>query len=312
VADRIFKAFKGIVDPIVNAIKSIATKVWNSVRGWFGLGPSGSRGHGASGGWDSGATDFSGSRRAKESFASGAFKPTNYTTGSVAESATPRRFSQIGGNFARRSSAVMNQLMKDFNLTPEQAAGIVGNLGHESSGMRAINEKRPLIPGSRGGFGWAQWTGSRRREFEAWSKANGLDIRSDEANYGFLKHELMGKYRGVIDRVRRAKTMEQSMYAFEAGYEKAGVKAYGSRLKWGQRALDSHTPSVTIPASEAATKNVPAQDVTRNVPVPDAHHRCVALCLHWRNQYGIHARRWHRGGIPGGQRLWYRTWMVRN
>ncbi len=258
IADKIFSAFTGIVDPVVNAIKSIATKVWDSVRGWFGFGPSGSGRHGASGSWESGATDFSGSRRAKQSFdySSQSFKAASYTTESTA---APKRFSQIGGDFGRRSSAVMNQLMADFSLTREQAAGIVGNLGHESSGMRALNEAKPLIPGSRGGFGWAQWTGPRRREFEAWAKANGLDIRSDEANYGFLKHELMGKYRGVIDRVRRTKTMEQSMYAFENGYEKAGVKAYSSRLKWGRRAMDSYTPNITLPASptESATKNVP-------------------------------------------------------
>lgn len=77
VADRIFDAFRGIVEPIVGAIKSIATSVINKVRGWLGLSPIGDGG-GASGSWNqrsgsagasgswsppASATDFSGSRR---------------------------------------------------------------------------------------------------------------------------------------------------------------------------------------------------------------------------------------------------------
>ena len=123
----------------------------------------------------------------------------------------------------------MNQLMKDFNLTKEQAAGIVGNLGHESAGLQAINERNPVVPGSRGGFGWAQWTGPRRRQFEAWAAKNGLDVRSDEANYGFLKHELMTTERKALEMVRRQSTMTGAATAFENSYERAGVKAMGSR-----------------------------------------------------------------------------------
>jgi hypothetical protein len=65
VANKIFSAFAGIVDPILEAIKSIATKTWSWVKSLFGFGGSSpAQNGGASGSWEqSSATDFSGSRR---------------------------------------------------------------------------------------------------------------------------------------------------------------------------------------------------------------------------------------------------------
>lgn len=69
VADKMFSAFVSMVD----AIKNVALSMINKVRGWIGLSPIGGEGtgggHGASGSWSDGATDFSGLRR-KSSFSS--------------------------------------------------------------------------------------------------------------------------------------------------------------------------------------------------------------------------------------------------
>lgn len=106
--------------------------------------------------------------------------------------------------FENLAPRVMKQLIADFALTVEQAAGIVGNLGAES-GLLAIAERRPLVAGSRGGFGWAQWTGPRRVSFEHFARDRGFDMKSYEANYGYLTAELAGKipgfdYRHTIDK----------------------------------------------------------------------------------------------------------------
>jgi len=85
---------------------------------------------------------------------------------------------------------LMVDLQKDFGLTSEQAAGFVGNLHHESGGFTQLQELNPLVPGSRGGGGYAQWTGPRREAFETWATEAGLPLDSYEANYGFLKYEL--------------------------------------------------------------------------------------------------------------------------
>ncbi|MGO4287980.1 phage tail tip lysozyme, partial [Bosea sp. TAB14] len=93
-----------------------------------------------------------------------------------------------GSTFTQKAPGIINRLMADFGFTREQAAGIVGNLGHESGGLNELQERNPTS--GRGGYGWAQWTGPRRRAFEAWAAEKGLDPASDEANYGFLRHEL--------------------------------------------------------------------------------------------------------------------------
>lgn len=85
---------------------------------------------------------------------------------------------------------IMRDLMKDYGISQEYAAGIVGNLDYETMGFTEFQELKPLVKGSRGGFGIAQWTGPRRVAFEKFAEEKGLDPNSYEANYGFLKFEL--------------------------------------------------------------------------------------------------------------------------
>jgi hypothetical protein len=88
------------------------------------------------------------------------------------------------------AARLMYDIQRDFNLPAHAAAAIVGNLAHESGGFSQFQEIDPLVPGSRGGFGYAQWTGPRRVQFENWAAQAGHPLTSYEANYGFLKHEL--------------------------------------------------------------------------------------------------------------------------
>lgn len=143
------------------------------------------------------------------------------------------------GSFKQQSPAVMRRLMKDFGIEKHHAAGIMGNLGHESAGLVAGIQEKGHRSGS-GGLGWAQWTGPRRRQFEQWSKDNGLDTKDPEANYGFLKHELQTSHKSSIDALRKAKTPEEAMYSFENTFERAGIKSYGSRLNFTKQALQAH------------------------------------------------------------------------
>lgn len=145
-----------------------------------------------------------------------------------------------GQGFKERAPDVMARLQADLGLTPEQAAGILGNLGQES-GLQAINERNPLVPGSRGGFGWAQWTGSRRTQFEAWAANRGLDVKSDEANYGFLAHELRNGQSRHLEALRQAKTPEEAARAFFP-YESGGDPrvAYGARDRFARDAMEAY------------------------------------------------------------------------
>ena len=172
---------------------------------------------------------------------------------------------QIGGQtWNQKVPTIMTNLMRDFDLTKEQAAGIVGNLGHECGGLTEMQEKNP-VGGGRGGLGWAQWTGPRRIQYEAYCRANGLDTYSDAANYGFLKQELNGEYRSAIRDVKATSTTEGSMRAFEKRYEAAGIKHYESRQQYADSALKvfgSGSSSTSTGGSAPGTSpNTPSQVV---------------------------------------------------
>lgn len=139
--------------------------------------------------------------------------------------------------FKQKAPGIMSQLMKDFDLIDVQAAGILGNLGHECAGFQHLHELGQ--PENRGGYGWAQWTGPRRVTFFDWCREHQLDWESDEANYGFLKHELETSERRTIPAVSKASNLADAVRAFERNYERAGVVNYKSRIRWGQIALSA-------------------------------------------------------------------------
>ena len=160
--------------------------------------------------------------------------------------------------FRQKAPGIMNLLMADFALDLESAAAVLGNLGHESGGFRFLQEKQPLVPGSEGGWGWAQWTGSRRRAFEAYVDRNGFDPASDTANYKWLYIELKGLEGSegrAIPAVKSAVGLQEKVIAFELAFERAhkDFKHYESRVEWAQRALDAYraNPGGTIDIRDA-------------------------------------------------------------
>lgn len=140
-------------------------------------------------------------------------------------------------------------LVRDFNLTPEQAAGVAGNLAHETGGFKHMQEIQPMIPGSRGGFGFAQWTGPRRKAFEAWTAQNGLDPNSYEANYGFLAHELKNTPEGaVLGPLSQAQTPDQAATVFSDQFLRPGIPNNGSRVAFAQQFAQGGQGAPATPA----------------------------------------------------------------
>lgn len=72
------------------------------------------------------------------------------------------------------------------------ADGFVTNFQDESGLNPGINEKSPLIPGSRGGFGLAQWTGPRRAALEQFAQSTGRPVGDMNTQLDFLVNELKG------------------------------------------------------------------------------------------------------------------------
>ena len=74
------------------------------------------------------------------------------------------------------------------------AAAMTANIMGETGDFKHLQEIDPLVKGSRGGVGLIQWTGPRRRQFEAWVNANGKDINSIEHNLEYLMEEAQGMH----------------------------------------------------------------------------------------------------------------------
>jgi hypothetical protein len=103
-----------------------------------------------------------------------------------------------------------------------------------------MQELKP-VGGGRGGWGWCQWTGPRRVAFEAFATARELDFASDEANYGFLQHELTEtSEKSVLPRLRGADDVGEATEVFMRKFLRPGAPHLASRVKWADRALRAH------------------------------------------------------------------------
>lgn len=158
----------------------------------------------------------------------------------------------------------MNKLMADFGFSLEDAAAVMGNAGHESAGFESLQEIKPVVKGSQGGYGWFQWTGPRRRLYEAYCQRNSLDKASREANYAFLFVELTGSEKSAVAKTKAAKGLRAKVEAFELAFERAGIKHYDSRYKWALKAMAAYTASdhktVEAPKVPEAPTSAPTKE----------------------------------------------------
>jgi hypothetical protein len=178
-----------------------------------------------------------------------------------------RKFDLLAPDLTRK-------LTLDLGIGKLDAIAILGNLGHESGGFEKLQEIKPIVPGSRGGYGWAQWTGPRRRAYEAWCKNKGLNPASNEANYGFLIHELKNTpEKAALPRTRVANTLYDKVVAFELGFLRAHpkYKHYDSRHKWALRALaavdDPQTVREPVAPPDVQAPEPPAKPTERKAPL---------------------------------------------
>lgn len=159
--------------------------------------------------------------------------------------------------FADKAPGIMRDLMHDLGINVTEAAAILGNIGHECNGFKTLQEMKPTVEGSRGGYGWCQWTGPRRRAFEKWCANAGVTPESDEGNYGFLLYELRTTEKAAVGAVKNAATLDDKVKAFEMNFERAGVKHYDSRLIWARRALAAFGSAKPVPAASAVAPATP-------------------------------------------------------
>lgn len=90
------------------------------------------------------------------------------------------------------SADVIREGLVKRGLPGHVADAFVMNFKDESGLNPGINERNPIVPGSRGGFGLAQWTGPRRKQLEQFARETGRPISSVDTQLDFLMQELSG------------------------------------------------------------------------------------------------------------------------
>lgn len=97
---------------------------------------------------------------------------------------------------------------------PEHVAnGFLLNFKDESGLNPGINERAPLVPGSRGGYGLYQLTGPRRVEYERFAQNRGVDPSDVDAQLDWLMHELQGPERGAAQSIMASRNTGEAAAA---------------------------------------------------------------------------------------------------
>lgn len=99
--------------------------------------------------------------------------------------------------------------LREGGMRPHVAAAFMDSFMAESGMDPGINERRPLIPGSRGGRGLYQLTGPRRRQYET---RYGYDFDA-YSQIQFLFWELENTERRARDRINATNTREAAVRA---------------------------------------------------------------------------------------------------
>src|SRR5215207_2620315 len=164
-------------------------------------------------------------------------------------------------------------LVHDFGFTPEQAAGFVGNFAAESAYFNDIVEDGAIAKGWAGGTGFAQWTGPRRKTFEAWLKKKGWKADSYEGNYSYLYRELKGLEKSadhayVVPIVKASSSAENAAWRVAKYFERPAVINTGPRAKAALEALALYRKN-PVPATKWTTDKDEAVTPTPIPPIPE-------------------------------------------
>lgn len=113
--------------------------------------------------------------------------------------------------------AVVSGLVRR-GLPEHVAKGFAINYADESGFDAGVNEAKPVVPGSRGGFGLAQWTGPRRVAYEAFAASRGLPADDPETALDFTAYELATSEKGAARAIMSARDEREAAVAVLESY----------------------------------------------------------------------------------------------
>ena len=123
------------------------------------------------------------------------------------------------------------EFFQSKGLDAFQAAGIVGNLIHES-GLNTT------IKGDGGkAFGIAQWHPDRQKGLKELAKSKGTDISDFDTQLEYVWQELNSTEKKALDKLLNSKTTQEATMAFMS-YERPGNPQFQKRLNYANGLLN--------------------------------------------------------------------------
>ena len=118
-------------------------------------------------------------------------------------------------------------------LSQTQAAGVVGNLLHESglnTGIRGDGGKA---------FGIAQWHPNRQAGLKALAKSKGTSITDFNTQLEYVWQELNSTEAKALKALKNTSNVEDATYAFSKLYERPGDAKMSSRIRYAKSLFKS-------------------------------------------------------------------------
>ena len=132
------------------------------------------------------------------------------------------------------------------------ALGAVQGMSAESNLNPGINEIAPVVAGSRGGYGLNQWTGPRRRQYEAFAQALGKPVDDLGTQLDFTVWELQNTEKSAADALYSANDAETAAKIYETKFLRPGIP-HGGRGASATNALAANpqpTPQNALAAPQ--------------------------------------------------------------
>ena len=115
------------------------------------------------------------------------------------------------------------------------ARGIVANMIAESGLNPGINEIAPVVEGSRGGYGLNQWTGPRRRQYEAFAADRGASLDDLNTQLDFTMWELQNTEKRAGNALFSAPDEVTAATVYSNQFLRPGVPHLDRRISEAQR-----------------------------------------------------------------------------
>lgn len=147
---------------------------------------------------------------------------------------------KLNNSIGSRQKQAM-KFFTDKGLTNYQAAGIVGNLMHES-GDKSLGITTSIGDGGRS-IGLGQWKGSRRRNLQNFAKSKGKSSDDFMTQLEFIWEEMTNPDFGetgfrVLDRLKRTNNVKDATNIFMIYYERPGIPNFSNRLKHARSLIE--------------------------------------------------------------------------